>query len=170
MKNELWKHSYDDTGSSEEAELTFHKVLQHRWGWDAVAVASSCWSLWWDTQTFICRKPVHCEPLFSSSCQRILPLAQGMKRLSSLDFRKLNEKLRSCLVWGFCHIISTGDSRWWGFVSVVPKCTQAKMLFALVEISQPPNRNKLHKCKSQLAVPCWFMSLPMAGGVGLDDL
>lgn len=85
---------------------------------------------------------------------------------------KLNEKLRSCLVWGFCQIISTGDSHWWGFVSIVPKCIQAKLLFALVEISRPPNRSKLHKCKWQLAALCWLMSLPWGGGggVGLDDL
>jgi len=88
MKNVLWKHSCDDTGSSEEAELTFPRVLQHRWGWDAVAV-TSLWSHWWDTQPFIYTKPVRCEPLFAFSHQRILPLEQGMKPLSSLDFGKL---------------------------------------------------------------------------------
>lgn len=106
------------------------------------------------------------EPLFTFSHQRILLLEQGMKPLSTLEFRKLKTQweIKVLFVLGILPYYTTGDSHWWSFVSTVPKCTQAKLLFALVEISWPPNSSKLHKCKSELAVPCWHMSLTVAGG------
>lgn len=155
MKNILWKHSHVSTGSAEEAELAFPKLLHHRWGWDAVAVRSR-WSHWWDPQPFICRKPVHCEPLFALPRQRILPLEQGMKPLSSLDFRKPKTQWEIKVLFGLG--IWPYYIHWWqhrrGFVCIVPRRIEAKLLFVLVEITRPPRISKFHKCKLQLAAPC----------------
>lgn len=79
-------------------------------------------------------------------------LSKGLKPLSTLDFRKLKTQWEIKVLFGLGILpyYTTGDSHWWSFVSSVPKCPQAKLLFALVEISWPPNSSKLHKCKSEL--------------------
>lgn len=145
MKNALWKHSCDDTGPSEGAELAFFP--------------RSCST---DEATAPSQLP-HSDAigatlgrLFSDSLCTVnlyLPfLTRGFYPLSTRwslfqvqisGNSKLNVKLRSCLAWGFCHIRCAVESCWWDFVSIVPKCRQAKLLFALVEISCPPRQQKI---------------------------